>query len=100
MLDKQKQQEIWGLYEELVGYWKEAPPLKGTRDYITDRGVWSPYNDCVKDLERLTGSDYSHFLVRPEEGLISVRVGAYRKALSGLIHRLHSEFFQDEELPI
>ncbi len=97
MVDKEK---IRPLYAELQGYLRQAPPVKIPHiDIIGDEAVWTQYNKAVDSLSKVSGEDYSRFLLEPilyNVGSPAIRLVTYRQKLGGLISRLHAEYFADE----
>lgn len=96
--------ELRPIYEELKGYLSEAPGGENG-PVITDSGVWEPYHQTIDELNRITGAVYNKHRVniksgRDDRGLWQhVNVSEYRSKISGLIGRLHAEFFQNEREP-
>lgn len=93
----QMKDKVKPLYSELQGYLSQAPNREG---YFHTKEVWEQFNGVVNELNNTTGKDYSRFKITPsghEEPYTTV--GEYRSKLSGLISRLHGEYFSDEAPP-
>lgn len=87
------------IYSELQGYLAQAPDSK-QNSYIDSDSLWKQYNDTIKELNKVTGKDYSRYELIPEQGNGPfVYTVAYRQKLGGLIARLHVEYFPDETPP-
>jgi hypothetical protein len=94
--------KIKPLYAELIGYLAEAPDPKDNYGSIYDSAFWSQYNNTVNSLTKISGKDYSTFCIQPKDsgfGSPCIMTTTYRQKLSGLIHRLHSEYFKNEPHP-
>ncbi|OHB60659.1 MAG: hypothetical protein A2167_04585 [Planctomycetes bacterium RBG_13_46_10] len=98
MAEKEK---IRPIYHELQGYLSQAPDEKGARDVIYDSAYWEQYNSTIDELNNISGNNYDRFKISPVQGQAGLRVVicTYRSKLSGLISRLHGEFFSDEPAP-
>lgn len=97
-----KKEDIRPIYEELQGYLSQAPEEAKIR-LIDDKNLWEQTNQTIDELSRISGEDYNRFKMTPRRIGSSVRltvdVGTYRTKLSGLISRLHAEYFSDEPAP-
>lgn len=97
-------EDIRPIYAELQGYMLQAPGGDNVR-VIYDSNVWKHYNQVVDELTKLTGHSYDRFKIahlympsgRGHKECVDVT--QYRTKLSGLISRLHAEFFLDEPSP-
>ena len=97
-----KKEELMPLYSELQGYLLQVPAAETTHDTIFDNSVWEQYNECVSLLTKISGKDYSRFLIKPtcsEDTGSFIGLVTYRQKLGGLISRLHGEYFGDEPAP-
>ena len=106
-------EKIRPIYFELQGYLSQVPEVKGLNDPLYDSSIWMQYNQAVDQLNEVSGVDYSRFKVEPrtskarrssEGRLISpeyefVNIVSYRQKISGLISRIHAEFFPKEAPP-
>jgi hypothetical protein len=102
-------EQIKPIYEELQGYYSQATRIRS--DIIYEDAVWEQYNMAVDALSEVSGADYGRFKAIPlpehsesiygEEVRTPERIGTlgYSSKLSGLINRLHAEFFSDEPSP-
>jgi hypothetical protein len=89
-------EEVRPIYAELQGYLTQTPDKK-EYFYIDNHFIWEKYNALVGELQKVTGRNYSRFLLVPEGGQIETIL--YRQNLGGLIARLHGEYFSDEVAP-
>ena len=97
MREQSIKEKVRPLYSELQGYLSQAPPDE-KHDIIHDESIWSLYNDSVRSLNKVSGVDYSRFIITSHaEGYITV--STYRQKLGGLISSLHAEYFSDEPAP-
>jgi len=89
------------LYSELQGYLSQAPTASRPEEAIGDESFWQQYNEAVEQLSSATKRDYNRFKIDPigGEGRPFIRVNTYRQKVSGLISRLHGEYFSDEPAP-
>jgi hypothetical protein len=88
------------IYAELQGYLSQAPTLDKYVIYSAE--VWQHANGTIDELSRISGEDYSRFKITPERdgaGSQRIQIDTYRTKLSGLISRLHGEYFADEHPP-
>ncbi len=95
-------EKIRPIYSELQGYLSQAPKPEDV--YTEDSSLWSQYNETINELNEISGKDYNRFQITEEnitkgDGYISIKVSTYRSKLSGLIARLHGEYFSDELAP-
>ncbi len=102
-MEEDKKRELKAIYSELRGYLAQAPDIK--YEYpIHEESVWEQYNAAVNLLNEISGKDYSHFSIKPEQSPSSTRpsigIIAYRNKLGGLISKLHGEYFADEPNPL
>jgi hypothetical protein len=97
-------EKVRPIYAELQGYMLQAPGGDNVR-VIYDPNVWRHYNQTVDELTKLTGNNYDRFkavhryMPSARTMIECVDVTQYRTKLSGLINRLHAEFFADEASP-
>ncbi len=92
--------QIRPLYSELQGYLTQAPSPGDCQTY--DSGVWESYHAAILELAHMTGKSYERYMVGVEQnecGSSYVRVAEYRTKISGLIARLHGQFFPGEPAP-
>jgi len=90
------------LYSEFQGYLAQAPKLERANEIIPDKSLWNHFNKAVDLLIKATGKqDYDRFKVEPEgdQDYSYISVNTYRQKLSGLISRLHVEYFSNEPAP-
>lgn len=89
------------IYSELQGYLAQAPSVEKI-PYFRESVFWEQYNQTIKELNRVTGKDYSRYELQPERlgnGPMVVHNHIYRQKLGGLIAHLHGEYFSDEVAP-
>ena len=105
--DTDKSEKIRPIYTELQGYLREAPNPKDNSDvmyYDVDGSLMDQLGKSVRELQDVTGNDYSRYNVSPHiiGGLARTNpnVQEYRSNLGGLISRLYGEFFSDEVNPL
>ena len=97
-------EKIRPIYSELQGYLSSAP--NSSSDYFwDDAAFWNRYNSAVDELSKITEEDFSRFKVIAEtipwnrETRRRINIKTYRSNLSGLISRLHGQYFSDEIHP-
>ncbi|MGA2093205.1 MAG: hypothetical protein ABSH16_07360 [Sedimentisphaerales bacterium] len=92
-------EEVRPIYAELQGYL--AQELKtGSATY--DSSFWERPNSAITELVKVTGKDYSRFMLTPKNttsGSLLMAYDTYRQQLGGIIARLHAEYFSDETPP-
>ena len=95
MVDKET---IRPIYSELQGYLSQAPQTDRTDRAVrlAFRGILEHFNNTIDQLNEVSGEDYSRF---KEEIGGEPNPLPYRTKLSGLISRLHGEYFPDEQPP-
>lgn len=94
-------------YFELQGYFVEAPPLSNVYSY--DTVLVENLNDLINKISAITKEDYERFKVKiilpisdEHDSFVSpatFQIQEYRSHLSGLISRLHGQFFLNESHP-
>lgn len=96
-----RKENIRPIYSELQGYLKVAPTQSKDAYFILEASVWTQYNETVSLLSKISGNDYGRFIIEPEDfdTVLRVPISEYRQKLSGLISRLHTEYFADESSP-
>jgi len=99
--------EIRSIYRELIGYILEAPTRKDYIDqngHITEAQFWDSFNNTILELNIRTQNNYNRYNLIPKQTnsgrTFYIDVDFYRSNLSSLIHKIHSDFFNDEPLPI
>lgn len=91
------------IYSELQGYLSSAPGNISTM--AREKGLWEQINEAIEELEMVTKKDYSRFKPVPDEHTYVdgrayfLSAANYMPKLSGLISRLHGEYFSDEQAP-
>jgi hypothetical protein len=90
--------KIRPLYSEFQGYLSQAPTPANPSDCIYDNYFWDQYNQAVDQLSICTNFNYSRFKIEPTRDDLGgyITISVYRQKLSGLIFRLHGEYFSDE----
>lgn len=92
--------EIKSIYATLKGYHKTLSSLKV--DYFDNEIVWNNYNSEIDELNKISGRDYSKFKIVPEGNDLgdryyySIGVSVFKFNLSGLLARLHDEYFPED----
>jgi len=95
-------------YSELQGYLVEAPPLSAISSNETS--LAKNLNDLISKISDITKEDYARFNVKISPPVSPnqydsigspayFQVQEYRSNLSGLILRLHGQFFSNESHP-
>lgn len=95
-------EQVRPLYSELQGYLSQAPGEASRQTEFYEESNWGAFHSTISELNTLTGKNYDKFKVTPLHaggGSQFVRVTEYRTKLSGLISRLHGEYFSDEREP-
>ena len=94
-------EEIRPMYSEFQGYLFQTPKPKDVSEIFSDDAIWKQYNEAVKELEKISNENYKRFYIKPdrESNYDIVRVASLRSILGGLISRLHSKYFSDEQAP-
>ena len=106
MADKQAVRPI---YSELQGYLEHAPNENKHRTIFCEE-IWNHYNTSIEELMSVTNQDYNKYRLEELEFTVPNHLGAlvrrsgmpqdlYRQKLSGIIARLHGEYFHDEPAP-
>lgn len=95
MVDKEK---IRTSYSELQGLLSQAPPVKDKNGVYrsVSNEVLDHLHHVIDELNSVSKEDYSRFKMRTG-GWTDYLL--YRTKLSGLISRLHGEYFSDEPAP-
>jgi hypothetical protein len=92
--------EVKSIYVELQGYLLTSPEPK--KDYpqggfITDASLWNMFNSTLSRLNVVTDNRYVEFQLHATNdrpgGPLYLSVDYYRSNLSGLIFRLHADYF-------
>jgi hypothetical protein len=96
-------EEIRPIYAELRGRLLEAPNDKQS-PLTNDSSLWEHHNQLVDELIQVTQGAYSKYRIAPRgpDELYYhpyVHIATYRSMLSGLVGRLHADFFSDEPSP-
>jgi len=90
------------IYFELQGYLTQAPNSEKI-PYIYERVLWEQYNNTIKELNGVTGKNYSRYELQPsarrDDGVLHLINYVYRQKLGGLIAHLYGEYFSDEVAP-
>jgi hypothetical protein len=96
--------KIRPIYSQLQGYLSQAP--KGDVPmFHDDDAISNQYNQTIDELNEITSKDYGRFKVKSNpDNYGDVRSSyivplSYRTNISGLISRLHGEYFSDEPPP-
>jgi hypothetical protein len=93
-------EQIKPIYGELIGYLSQAPnPEKVS---VTRQSqIWEQYHSTIDELNEISEKDYNRFKIdivnQSDSSYIDISV--YRNKLSGLISRLHGEYFSNEPAP-
>jgi len=92
-------EEVRPIYSELQGCLSQAPPGKGkngvSREVSDD--IVNHFNHLIDELKNVSNKDYNRFELRTGGFTTS---STYRTKLSGLISRLHGQYFSDEVAPV
>lgn len=100
MVDKEK---IRAIYGELQGYLSQCPdPLKHDIFWESESELWEQVNRAVDELSEIINKDLKHYKMVPKHhscGEACVTVNIFRSKLSGLISRLHGEYFSEQPAP-
>ena len=86
------------IYAELQGCLSQAPPGKdkdGVSREVSD-DILNHFNHVIDELNNVTNEDYNRFKLRTGGWTDSL---TYRTKLSGLISRLHGQYFSNEVAP-
>jgi len=97
-----EKEKIRPIYSELQGYLSQAPTSERPGDWVYYGQIFEQYNNVIDKLNSISDKDYNRFKVQPEtfeDGRRYVRILDYRSKLSGLISKLHGEYFYDEPSP-
>lgn len=97
-----EKEKIRPLYSELQGYLAQAPKVDHIGDSTSDESLWTHYNESVRLLGKISGEDYSRFLIQPinSQHTDYIHIITYRQKLGGLISLLHGKYFADEPSPL
>lgn len=99
-MNNQLKDKVRPIYSELQGYLSQAPIIKESYDTTDDKSLWQQFNNTIDELNSITGKDYSKFRITPlREQSEYIRISEYRTKVSGLISRLHAEYFTGELAP-
>lgn len=99
-MNNEMKDKVRPIYSELQGYLSQAPVIKESYDTTDDKSLWQQFNNTIDELNSITGKDYSKFRIIPlHEQSDYIRISEYRTKVSGLISRLHGEYFADEIAP-
>jgi len=96
-------EKVRPIYSELQGYLSQAP--KKNKGLIFESSMWEQHNQTIDELNNITGKNYDRYKVEVKSidwNRTMRRViysQSYRTKLSGLILRLHGEYFSDEPPP-
>lgn len=96
-------EQIRPIYSELQGYLSQAPARD--KGLIFESSIWEQHNQAIDELNTVTGKDYDRFKLELRSidwnGTMRrvIDSQSYRMKLSGLISRLHAEYFFDEPPP-
>lgn len=99
-------EKVRPLYSELQGYLHQAPDPEKNKVAYRGHGEGSnlseQLNNTIDELNTVTSQDFSRFKVNPVrwgDSGTAIHLDEYRTKLSGLISRLHGEFFFDQTPP-
>lgn len=95
------QERIRPIYSELQGLLSQIPT---DRNYIREPNIWGHLNNLIGELIKVSGrQDFARFQVEPVRSSTPngtyVHGMEYRTKISGLISRLHGEYFQNDPAP-
>lgn len=101
-MDDEIKQKVQPIYKQLQGYLGQAPTTKdGYYDY--NSFYWTSLNQCIEELKKITGDDYSRFQVKiiPRQGGDGEKIdrNEYRMQVNALIMYLKGRYFPDETDP-
>jgi hypothetical protein len=93
--------KVRAIYYELQGYLSQTPVPHQPSDIFAGDDSWLQYNQAVEELSKITGDDYSRFMIKPNpmNGHNIVHLTTYRQTLGGIINRIHGIYFPDENMP-
>lgn len=97
-------EDLRPLFSELQGYLSQAPIVKELYNSIHYQSVWDQYNETVNLISKITGEDFSRFLIKDKDFKVRdnekfIRLILYRQKLGGLISYLHAKYFINEPPP-
>lgn len=93
---------IWIVYREILGYINQLPTTENSDSGIYEKQVWETYNDAVQEIVSLTDNTaLDRFKINEGKGQMGPYVSAMalRTKISGLVSRLHAQYFNHEEWP-
>ncbi len=95
-------QKVQPIYKQLQGYLGQAPTAeKGYYEY--NSFYWTTLNNCIEQLNKITGDDYSQFqvtVIPMQEGDDEkIERNEYRMQINGLIMYLKGTYFPEESDP-
>ena len=97
-------QKIRPIYNELQGYLSQAPNVE-KKGLVFEPSIWEQHNETIDELNEASSKDYNRYKVEAKSidwnGSFkpTMNTQAYRTKLSGLIFRLHGEYFSNEQPP-
>lgn len=93
-------EKIGPIYSELQGYLSQAPEIRSNIEVSSDLSLIEQYNETIDELNNVSDKDYDRFKIKEKEIFNELfNITNYRSKLSGLIARLHNEYFSDEPAP-
>ncbi len=96
-------EKIRPIYSELQGYLSQAPEKNSGN--IFEHILWEQINSAIEELNNVSNKNYDRFKISPRsedwngQALQIIDAYEYRLKISGLISRLHGEYFSDEVPP-
>lgn len=97
--------QVKPIYQELQGYLQSIPTISDLFSNTNDQGMWERYNQSIEELNKIVvsdGKDYSKFLIKPitnANGGSFIRLLNLKNSISGIIDRIHGDYFTDESRP-
>lgn len=95
-------QKVQPIYKELQGYLAQTPTAQQVY-WNLNSSYWNQFHDCIEQLNKITGEDYSRFRVTllPPTGNTPERIETYeyRTKLNGLIMNLKGKYFPEQSDP-
>ncbi|MCK4797630.1 MAG: hypothetical protein KAT05_09625 [Spirochaetes bacterium] len=97
-------QKIRPIYNELQGYLSQAPNVE-KNGLVFEPSIWEQHNETIDELNKVSSKDYNRYKVEAKSTewngsfKLIMNTQSYRTKLSGLISRLHGEYFSNEQPP-
>lgn len=96
--------KIRPIYSELQGLLSQTPLSTGSGNLYDDTPVWLQLEQCIAELNNLTGQNYDRFKTAPPKISQSsnkhyISLADFRTKIGSLITRLHAEYFSTESTP-